>query len=405
MKTKYLFLIYTFCTLAFFMAGCKDSDSSAVELSDTTFDEVSSDGSLLTVNITSNSSWTIESSASWCIPFLTEGTGNQSVQISVETNLNTTPRRATLVVTSNRTKKTITVTQLAGSGNIEGYAYELPVYFHVLYNNNIQNVPQSRIETILAEVNELYKANNMNLTFKMAEIERIPSDVPSISCKEFMKSKKGTDNYKLMQDPNLYINVFLYPFEEEKVLGISHLPLTTKQDYLEGLTLVEYSNIQASQLSNIYCVSINTNYINEGADKYSPNDATVTLAHELGHYLGLHHPFAEDEEGQPANECKDTDYCEDTPSYNKVEYDAWLQNSKGSLTYLSQRSNCQGDKFISTNVMDYSYSLANKFTNDQYKRVRHVLNYSPVIPGPKVNQPRTRASSEETLEIPFRTIE
>lgn len=409
MKTKYLFLICTLCTLAFFTASCSDSDSSAVELSASAFDEVSSEGASLTVDIICNSSWTAESSASWCSISQTEGTGNQTLSLSVGANLNDKPRRATIIVTSHRTQKTVTVTQNAGNGDIDGYAYELPVYFHVLYNNSAQNVPQSRIETILTAVNKLYQYNNMNLTFKIAEIEPISSATASISCEEFMYSEKGTDHYKLMKDPNSYINVFLYAFEEDDVLGVSHLPLTTQQNYLEGLTLTDYSNIQASQLSNIYCVSINTNYINAGVSQYSPNDPIITLAHELGHYLGLHHPFAEDENGAAANECKDTDYCEDTPSYNKVEYDAWLGGLPAGnydLEYLSQRSNCQGEEFISDNLMDYAYSLTNKFTKDQYTRVRHVLNYSPLIPGPKIQtKAGTRTSSEETLQIPFRMIQ
>lgn len=255
MKTKYLFLICTLCTLALFTVSCSDSDSSAVELSASAFDEVSSEGASLTVDIICNSSWTAESSASWCSISQAEGTGNQTLSLSVGANLNDKPRRATIIVTSHRTQKTVTVTQNAGNGDIDGYAYELPVYFHVLYNNSAQNVPQSRIETILTAVNKLYQNNNMNLTFKIAEIEPVSSAPASISCKEFMNSEKGTDHYKLMKDPNSYINVFLYAFEEEDVLGVSHLPLTTQQNYLEGLTLTDYSNIQASQLSNIYCVS------------------------------------------------------------------------------------------------------------------------------------------------------
>ena len=141
--------------------------------------------------------------------------------------------------------------------------------------------------------------------------------------------------------------------------------------------------------------------------KYSEADIRVTLAHELGHYLGLRHVFSEEESGGLLDECKDTDYCKDTPSYNKIEYDNWLNELPGTsyeLEYLCQRSNCQDIKFISKNIMDYSYSYSNQFTQNQRERIRHVLSYSPLIPGPKKGDIDTRALNESPLDLPIRTI-
>ena len=36
--------------------------------------------------------------------------------------------------------------------------------------------------------------------------------------------------------------------------------------------------------------------------------------------------------------------------------------------------------------MDYSVSYSDRFTDDQRDRIRHVLTYSPLIPGPKSYQ-------------------
>ncbi|UVV51806.1 M43 family zinc metalloprotease [Bacteroides thetaiotaomicron] len=44
-----------------------------------------------------------------------------------------------------------------------------------------------------------------------------------------------------------------------------------------------------------YCISINSSYIYEQStdERINQNDAAITLAHELGHYLGLRHVFSE----------------------------------------------------------------------------------------------------------------
>ena len=76
-------------------------------------------------------------------------------------------------------------------------------------------------------------------------------------------------------------------------------------------------------------VSINAKYINTLSARYTSSskektfrgykeeDVVVTLAHELGHYLGLFHVFAEDRNNGVIDSCVDSDYCQDTPSYNK----------------------------------------------------------------------------------------
>jgi len=72
---------------------------------------------------------------------------------------------------------------------------------------------------------------------------------------------------------------------------------------------------------------------------------------------------------------------------------------KELFAYLVKRESCDGAQFISHNIMDYSVSYSDQFTQDQCNRIRHVLTYSPLIPGPK-----TRAAIEEVLKLPIRTI-
>lgn len=77
---------------------------------------------------------------------------------------------------------------------------------------------------------------------------------------------------------------------------------------------------------------------------------------------------------------------------------------KELFAYLVKRKSCDGAQFISHNIMDYSVSYSNQFTQDQCNRIRHVLTYSPLIPGPKKEQANTRAAIGEVLKLPIRTI-
>lgn len=109
MKTEYLFVILL---VLIGFSSCEDSTSDAtLELSQSTFENISSDGATLTVNITSSDSWTAASSSTACNLVPNQGTSNQSLSIVVEANLDEAPKNMTVVVTSGGIKKTISISQ------------------------------------------------------------------------------------------------------------------------------------------------------------------------------------------------------------------------------------------------------------------------------------------------------
>lgn len=432
MKIKHLFLPVV---LAAMMQGCAESDSTpiTIEYSESEFGNVSNEGATLTLDVVTEGAWTASSDADWCTLPTKKGTGSGSLTIWVEGSLETEERTATVTVSCKGTKQTVGIRQSATTGELH---YNLPVIFHVLYKDKSdarQYVSQSRLAEILGVVNKLYTASSesvdMNLSFLLATTDEEGNtlDTPGveyieweddypINFSEFMVDK--TNNYvDYLWNPNRYINVMVYNFKSEDgsdayTLGISHLPFTTTGDNcLEGLNEVKYSYLEQSNISFPYCVSINSLYINEQSSQtlYNAADVTVTMAHELGHFLGLHHVFAEDEEGT-ANECIDTDYCDDTPSYNKTEYDAYLEyvaeKEPKNFTFknLVKRTNCSGESFVSYNIMDYAISHSDRFTADQRSRVRHVLTYSPLIPGPKKDVVKTRAAVPAKMDLPIRVV-
>lgn len=335
----------------------------------------------------------------------------------------------------------------------DGYTYRLPVIFHVLYSDKSdasQYIPATRLKTILGYVNEIYKggiygeSENINVDFELAKYDEKGNVLATpgveyvkwtgaypISPTDFMSENTGK-NVKYIWDPNEYINVMMYNFASEsntdgEMLGISHMPLTVKGDSaLAGLDTVEYSNISKGSLKYAYCSSINSKYIYSESTRYSladkgakgytykTTDIVETLAHELGHYLGLHHVYAETKESTGfvyADSCIDSDFCKDTPSYNRKEYEDYLdyyvkQHSDGNMDMndLIKRTNCSGSLYYSANIMDYSVSLSYKISADQKRRIRNVLCNSPLIPGPKVKKGSRAIESEMPQELPMTIV-
>ena len=241
----------------------------------------------------------------------------------------------------------------------DDYVYHLPVIFHVFYSNTTQYIEYTRLKEILSNVNELYQGDvynyqmdtipseNLHILFELAEknesgkrlstpgVEYIKVSESEFDCESFMKDK----NYvKYCWDQNNYINVMVYAFKKtdknSTTLGISHLPYQVGgYPQIDGLS--NGKNYPLSKPGKFpYCVSLNSIYVgkkNEGSryteDKYNRRyrpdmfDPNATLAHELGHYLGLFHCFSEKSvkgNSEAADDDDDSDYCNDTPSYNRI---------------------------------------------------------------------------------------
>ena len=243
-----------------------------------------------------------------------------------------------------------------------------------------------------------------------------------------MNDKSG--KYKqYMWDPNRFVNVYVYHFKQTKTngttLGISHMAISAKGEHeLEGLLAVQARHLTLDNLPTPFCVSVNSKFVNDESNRYKdwpnlhilrihPADFNVTLAHELGHYLGLFHVFGE-EDGEYIDGFKDTDHCKDTPTYNKVAYDKFLaeyirtHNAQTiNLKDLLKRTGSDGKTFDSNNIMDYAISLGHTFTQDQTKRMRHVLNYSLLIPRPGSRSRSVDAHDKPkgVVDVKFRVIE
>lgn len=334
------------------------------------------------------------------------------------------------------------------------YVYKLPVIFHVLYqdaSDESQYISATRLKNILQYVNEIYKGGtygesaNMHVEFVLAETDESGNKLSTpgveyvkytgeypIDPMTFLTDNSGKYT-KYIWDPNDYINVVLFNFKRSDTaggvtLGVSHMPVSVDDSTaLEGLETTSLRYIPKSSLHYAYCSVINSQYAGRDeqggyyqSSRYtngiangftiSPSDIVVTIAHELGHYLGLFHIFTEDaksEDTAPLDSCGDTDYCKDTPSYNRKEYEDYLaqytssQSSQSKADDVILRHACDGTDFYSANTMDYAYTLGYKISDNQKERMRHVLYYSPLIPGPKRNKVNVRTRGTREVDTPL----
>ena len=439
--------------------GCASkADSGELMIEKDLIDEIPVSGGTYRVLVRSGDVWTASTSDSW---FRTEksdkGVTRTIVTIVVEPNMTTNERSGQLTFTTEAgTSKAITLKQLSGDIDPETIEYRLPVVFHILYSDQSKQEDRPSgeyIATLMEKVNKYYRPvgdprfgelqdedrlklprdasdtnrPNMGVEFVMAQnapdgkplpipgTNRIKLDVTEIKYQDVLYDKKGGIYHNIAWDRSKYINIFVFRFKREapsdgdtpmgEVHGAAFLPPLVRGKNITGFTDYDARILDERN----HCIVINTVafHKDENTQRELYNPAS-TLSHELGHYLGLYHTFSENEQHNAlVDDCIDTDYCGDTPSYNRKAYEVKrLQyGSKDRLTQLQfdellQRTSCAQKRFYATNIMDYEICHQDAFTEDQRKRIRTALYYSPLIPGTKFfNQEELRSVGGE-VEYP-----
>lgn len=324
-------------------------------------------------------------------------------------------------------------------------AYEIPVVFHVFYSQKSQRleyVEEGHLPKVLEAVNRRF-ANcgvDLKLQFKLAEVDPEGNAMPepgvdrqklrlaTLDSSDFLLDtsftlsvasgeRKQAEDF--IWDPTKYLNICLFREKDKAVLGISSFPYTLHPDTLAGMPkLMEMRPV--SELDYPHCVYINSTYIYDlEPESYKTSEIVGSLCHEIAHYLGLRHAYGEDPVTYSIDCDIDTDFCEDTPTYNKYKYNQYLLSNYPAggmftpelVAQLAERTVSEtnalytkGDTFISTNIMDYAVSYLNELSPQQCERIRYILMRSPYVPGPKVKREETSAPAtarKATAKQPF----
>ncbi len=239
--------------------------------------------------------------------------------------------------------------------------YIIPVVFHVIHTNGEENISKAQIDDQIRLLNLDYSFNNpnksnirsiftgvaadMEIEFRLAKIDPQGNCTDGINRVYSSKTVNAHDQVKslpLARSPNQnYLNIWVVSNINSAgaagtILGYAYFPTTS-----DGVT---YSTLDGIVIRADYVGSIGTS---------NTSRAGRTLTHEVGHYLGLLHPFQDS--------CDGGDHCDDTPPVISTFTNA---NCNPNVNSCHNDNPDLPDMF--ENFMDYSEGYCQAmFTMDQ----------------------------------------
>jgi len=259
----------------------------------------------------------------------------------------------------------------------KGVVYKIPVVFHVLHNNGVENISDAQILDALSILNRDYRLQNLDANNVQPEFQGMPADVevefllatkaPNGACfkgiTRTMSSMSyngadgglqvdaiiaGNDVYQGQWPGNKYLNIFICG-EIGGAAGYTTNP----------------SGFSANQMTN--GIWVLHDYV--GSIGTSSVGTSRTLTHEVGHWLNLSHTWGPNNNPGNASSCSSSDQVQDTPTCIGVQ--ACLLSSNTCSTDNAYWGGIDMKDNVE-NYMDYSY-CSKMFTLGQVTRMRTAL--------------------------------
>ncbi|MFY0673690.1 MAG: T9SS type A sorting domain-containing protein [Bacteroidia bacterium] len=212
----------------------------------------------------------------------------------------------------------------------------IPTVFHIIHNNGSENISDEIVNQYVQQVNDVWRFQNvdiedvdtawqqvvtdMQVELRLAKFDENGDSTSGIVRIESSQTSSAGDNVKSLSqwDPDRYLNIYVVRTIANSgsgtILGYAYFPWMESSTRLPG-------------------IMIRSDVLNR-----------QTLAHELGHYLDLYHPF----QNSCGDNCRNTgDRVCDTPPVNAASRGCnKLQNT------------CHQDvpnkRDMIENIMDYS---------------------------------------------------
>lgn len=298
--------------------------------------------------------------------------------------------------------------------------YIIPVVFHVVYNNEEENIPDSVLFNQIDLLNKCFRRQNADtintreifqdivadaqIEFRLAEttpeglptngITRTSTDISHFGGTlpynqnqtneiiQWLDDNLMQNYYRITQnstggidpwDTNKYLNVWigdmrifepeLENFEELFYMALASPPIDHENwpnEVIEELGLLEQGIL-------IHYVNVGSNNANQFPEPYTIFEGLTNtgklLVHEVGHYLGLRHIWGD-------GNCSYDDFISDTPKANAASN--YTCNLSTNSCFDSSNGNPPD---MVENYMDYSSGdCQNSFTVEQIDVMREVLS-------------------------------
>ncbi|TAH25322.1 MAG: T9SS C-terminal target domain-containing protein [Cytophagales bacterium] len=253
--------------------------------------------------------------------------------------------------------------------------YQIPVVFHIIYNNEDQNISETQIKEQLRVINEdfnklnkdtanipeIFKNLSASIEIEFCLANQDPNGKFTNGINRVFTAIKEFDIYfadtilkSLSYWPSdKYLNVWVANLTND-ILGYAQFPSQSG--------LVDLSSDQGLAESDGVVVYYKAFGYNQNSSKYNLGK---TLTHEIGHWLGLIHTWGDSFCGN--------DYVDDTPRQQESGEELKRNNCE-------QFSSCDGtiSRDMTNNFMDWSPDACmNMFTFGQKFRMHQVMKNAP----------------------------
>ncbi|MFM2041417.1 MAG: hypothetical protein RLZZ493_2006, partial [Bacteroidota bacterium] len=265
----------------------------------------------------------------------------------------------------------------------KGTVYTIPVVFHVLHMNGVENISDAQINDALVILNRDYRKLNADVANVQSEFQGITADIEI----EFALARKapngacftgitrtvtpltfdGSDGQSQVNAVIAGNDVYQGIWPHDEYLNIY---VCSDIGGAAGYTFKPSGSSNASSSSMFYNgIFLLQNYT--GSIGTSDTYTSRTLTHEVGHWLNLNHVWGPNNNPGDPTSCNIDDNVQDTPlciGSNSCNYNANTCDDFGSN--FSSWSYDVKDNV--ENYMDYSY-CSKMFTEGQKTRMRNAI--------------------------------
>lgn len=253
----------------------------------------------------------------------------------------------------------------------DGTRYKIPMVFHVIHLDGPENISDAQIQSQIDVLNEDFQrrpgtrgygpGGSLSIEFYLAQkdpqgnctsgINRIWSPMTYHGLGDAFGSRQDQLAELAYWPPEQYLNVWLVHSIANNVLA--------------------YANVGYSSGAAFDGIVVASKFVGRVGSVDAPYNLGRTLTHEVGHWLGLMHPFTDGCRGWSFPECRwQGDHVCDTPQYEGVFHSCARDPGSACPNFYPVST-----PIPTNNYMGYSEdSCMNAFTIGQIERMDSVLS-------------------------------